>query len=314
MKVYDIIAEAPEYTTPGGIVVPSGAKTAGPDPTKKPPSPAVSQTASDTPITDKARQAGQKVKQTIDTAKAKPGQVKGNLTDPEFLKTKTKNFIIRNKIGEHTIQNRMVKTVGSVLRIFKWLGYGEMIVNYYIETEAHDQLLELGKSEIKEYGQVVEGFTPEQWQMAVRLSRELLVTQIAASAMFAKVIKLLLNVIKGGRVGSKILGGLFAPVTAGVSIATILASEAALVYFQTWLNSEEGKRALATFLANWIDPMIKDVGLLNKELKKAEDMAKGKQDTSRPAGQAAQAAKPGAATTDLGPGTGADFAKKLQGL
>ena len=66
--------------------------------------------------------------------------------------------------------------------------------------------------------------------------------------LIPKIVKWFINLTTGAKAVARLLGGLSAGATAGASVVALIATEAGIRWFQTWLGSESGR--------NWISNSI----------------------------------------------------------
>ena len=287
MKLREILTEAPDGTTPGGFKI-AKADSAG---AANSPVNTDNVSASDSSFASNA--AGAAIGAGAAVASKKIGSVasKRSADLKTNLNKKVSDFISRNNIKPSEVTARISKNVGFALRFLKWMGYGQMIVDYYTRAEAYDRLYEIGKQETAAGNQVSAGVTEQEYQYLYRLLREELIVNIGLSLASGPTIRILQKVLLSAAWIPRIFGAAAAPITAGVSIATIVASEAAVIALQQWLMSQQGKEAISWTVANLIDPNIPDKGaaLLNKGLKDAQGKTK---DENLPAGKPPKPAEP----------------------
>lgn len=226
MKIYEIIVEAPEAVSPGGIVIPAGAKTAAPVVT--PPTTAYT--------------AGNKAGKTFKA-------VKGAIANPSVQRVNelAKRVILRDKIGGATLETTMAKSLGGYLRLVKYFGFMQIAMELWTQKVAIDTLV------------AEKQITPEDGAIAYRQQVEKMVVAVMATAGFAKLIRglryvpLLKWLVRGGALvatGAS-FGTLGAP-----SVALALASEAGAIWFQNFLESPDGQKALASWVTYLIDPSV----------------------------------------------------------
>lgn len=245
MKIYEIISEAPEYTTPGGIVIPSGAKTAAPisKPTTAPSGPAgkAIDLTTKSGVADRAKTIGRRYDSVKGGALAKllahiQKKKKISAGWDEFKKTSnansTKQFL--------KFQQRAGKVISWGMRA---LGLIVIVTEYYNVTGQLEELYqndEIDDAIFKEYIGQCNGILTTQliaWYAQIKLSSKL------AFVLF--------------RIVRWVAGGLSAGATLGASIATIVASEAFFVWFERFLNSPSGQDWL---INGYFGPLITNVG------------------------------------------------------
>lgn len=254
-----IILEAPEYTTPGGIVIPSGAKTATPTP--KAPNPnAPSQSSANV---KRARIAAKSTVRGVKTASAsKMGAA---------IKSKiAKELTLLNIHGEK-VTKFIPKTAFKFMVVIKWLGMLPFFYEYWQDKTAISSLE--SKKEL----------SPEDASAAHRIAVQELVAKIVISAGFANLLKWLLRLrylryvaLAGGAAASVATLGLFG----GPAIVTVLATEAAALWLQNFLQSQQGKEIVAYCVVYAIDPALtwvwnKGPGAWSEALKAPELSAAG---------------------------------------
>jgi len=299
-----LITEAPTLATqpvPGsaaGLVMPAGATTATPTPAApNPKAPSQSSAA-----VKRARIAAKKVNRTATkvssskTGTAIKGKIAKELTLLDINGKKVERFI--------------PKTAFKFMVVIKWLGMLPFFYEWWENKTAINSLA--SKNEI----------SAEDASAAQRIAATELVAKIVVSASFANLLKWLLRLrflryaaIAGGAAASVATLGLFG----GPAVVAILATEAAAIWLQSFLQSEKGKEIVAYCVVYAIDPALtwvwnKGPGAWSEALKAPELSAAGankviaatKADGKAPAKVAAatganQAANPAIAATSTEP-------------
>lgn len=176
------------------------------------------------------------------------------------------------------------------LRLLQFLGLGEMIIDFF-NTKATLQIMkELPEDDPNH---ISEEEYDDNWRQAL----ELLAVQIGASAALPR----LIQAFALGRWVTRILGFLGTTATWGATLALFVASEVAMIAFQRWLTSPEGKRSLSYLIVYVIDPLanwLYPTSLINK-IKELVGMEQDKKpdetkpdDGKKPSTNSNQAAQP----------------------
>jgi hypothetical protein len=287
-----IITEAPNFATqaiPGsasGLVMPAGATTATPTPT----APNPNAPAQSSRTVKRARIAAKKAGRTASKVSASKMST--------ALKGKIANELTLLDLYGKKVEKFIPKTAFKFMVVIKWLGMLPFFYEYWQDKTAISSLA--SKNEI----------SADDASAAQRIAVTELVTKIVVSAGFANLLKWLLRLrylryaaIAGGAVASVATLGLFG----GPAVVAILATEAAAIWLQTFLQSEKGKEIVAYCVVYAIDPALtwvwnKGPGAWSEALKAPELSAAGankviaatKADGKAPAKVAAAAAAPGA--------------------
>jgi hypothetical protein len=242
MNIYEIISEAPEATTPGGIVIPAGAKTAAPKPGPSMP-------ANAGPTISAPRQAVRKVTSVYDAlGKSKAAKITGNFA--KFLTPST----VTIKGQQIALENlpKVVQIAGTVSALLKFLSLMPFVWGYYGKYVIIDNMVTSGELD------------KEDREPALRLLAEETIANLLAGGVILKMAKWLMALVTGGgwaiRLISAGAGGTAALATGGVSIAaavaSIAATTAATVVINTWLQSESGQEMMAKLIMGIIDPAL----------------------------------------------------------
>lgn len=260
-----LVVEAPNVATqpiPGsasGLVMPAGSRTATPTP--KAPNPAAPSQSSAS--VKRARIAAKKVSRTATKASAsKMGTaIKGKIA---------KELTLLDIHGDK-VTKLIPKTAYKFMVVIKWLGMLPFFFEYWQDKIAISSLA--SKNEI----------SAEDASAAHRIAVTELVTKIVVSAGFANLLKWLLRLrylryaaIAGGAVASVATLGIFG----GPAIVAILATEAAALWLQNFLQSQQGKEIVAYCVVYAIDPALtwvwnKGPGAWSEALKAPELSAAG---------------------------------------
>lgn len=219
MKIYDIISEAPEYTTPGGIVIPAGSKTAA-------------------PVATPARSVGSVPPSKAYTKASKTVSKAGTLVD---------KYILTKNLHGTAITGRMAQSLGSYLRIIKYLGFYEIAVQLWQQKIAIEGLV------------AEKQISKEDGDELMRQQYEKMAVAIMATAAFGKMLRMLkyIPVIKWFvRIASGLATGATLGALGGPAIAIALATEVGLIFLTKFLASEDGQKALAFWVVNIIDPGV----------------------------------------------------------
>lgn len=224
MKVFEIISEAPEYTTPGGIVIPSGAKTAEPIPTKSP-EPALPKTP------NAAVRANTAIKQQIQSV----GDVHKKVTQT------IANAPKRTKRIEALWQKKYGTLLTTATRL---LGITVALTDLYTELDTADEMYQ--KEEIS--SAVLEQY--REWAFG-RFAAQILVPSATKLLSRAVGITFVVRMIKNA------IGVAGATVSFGATAATAIASEVFFVWLQNWLSSPEATKWLTN---DFMMPIVRTMG------------------------------------------------------
>jgi hypothetical protein len=232
-----IILEAPEYTTPGGIVIPAGAKTAAPVP-KPPAPPNPNAPAQSTRAQKKARIAAKKIKRSG-----------GKKLSAKYASVMTKvreRMTLRDLYG-NKVEKFIPKTAFKFMVVIKWLNMLPFLYEYWGARTAVNEMVASGE------------MSEADGSAAQRIVAEELVVKIVASAGFASLLTWLMRLRylrylawAAGAVASTATLGLFG----GPTIVAILATEAAALWLQSFLQSEKGREIVAWCVMYAIDPTV----------------------------------------------------------
>lgn len=220
MKIYEIILEAPEAVSPGGIVIPAGAKTATPVVT--PPT--------------KSYTAGNKAGKTYKAAKDALGS-----PAVQRVNALAKKVILRDKIAGEVVNNKMAQALGGYLRFLKILGYGAIAYELWQQKIAIDTLV------------AEQQISKEDGSAAYRMQCEKFAAAILVSAGLRGLIRVI-STVSGLRWVIRIGGALGGAPTGGATIVAALATEAAIVYLTNKLTTPEGQQMLSWMVMHLIDP------------------------------------------------------------
>lgn len=223
MKIYDIISEAPEAVSPGGIVIPAGAKTAAPIP-QAPVAPG------------KTAQVAGTVKKTVQTAKnvaTSPGVQRVNAL--------VKKVILRDKIAGEVVNSKMAQVLGGQLRILKMFGYATIAYELWQQKIAIETLVN------------EKAITKEDGDAAYRMQCEKFLAAILVSAGLRGLIRAI-STVSGLRWIIRAGGALGGAPSGGATIVAALATEAVIVYLVNKLTTPEGQNMLSWIVMHIIDP------------------------------------------------------------
>ena len=170
--------------------------------------------------------------------------------------TSKMNRVLRGKINKELtmydlkgdkVEKFIPKTAFKFMVVLKWLGMLPFFYEYWQDKTAIDSLEK--KQEL----------SADDASAAQRIVIEELVTKIVVSASFANLLKWLLRLryikyatMAAGAVASGATLGLFG----GPSIIAILATEAAALWLEKFLQSEAGKEVVAYCVIYAIDPAV----------------------------------------------------------
>lgn len=227
MKIYEIIAEAPEYTTPGGIVIPSGAKTAAP----------LSKTAPSTTITKAVgKDSFSETARLI--AKKSPKQISATLKQAILGKAPIKNPTEAAKATKFLTKGRLnaMANLGKVLVLLKWLALGAEEIYQLWAVKAYVQALVDADVLSEEEGDAV--IDEEVGQFVAIVVIGMIIPKMLMSA---KLVNIILWILKIGGIAG-------AAVSMGATLSVFVASQAAQIWLTQWLQSASGREALSQYL------------------------------------------------------------------
>lgn len=157
-------------------------------------------------------------------------------------------FASTTPISKRVITLRTEKALGAYLSIVKYLNLATFAYQYWESRLAIDELIQQGQ--LKETDR----------EPAMRLIAERMVVSMMASGAILRLIKWFFNIWLVGRVATAVAGTAAGIFTGGIlspaSIALILAQEAAALYLQKWLATDDGKECVAYIVLNIIDPGV----------------------------------------------------------
>jgi hypothetical protein len=216
---------------PAAQPAPAPAAQTQPVSTAKPPS-------ASSPTVKRARIATKKAKRAVSASAG---------TQAEKFKLKIKKEMTLIDLRGNKIDKLIPKTAFKFMVAIKWLGMTAFFYEYWQQKIAIDSLASKGE------------MTPEDASAAQRIIVEELVAKIIVSAGFANLLKWLIRLKYlravawiGGAGASVATLGLFG----GPAIVAILATEAAAIALQQFLNSEKGKEIIAYCVMYAIDPAV----------------------------------------------------------
>jgi hypothetical protein len=140
------------------------------------------------------------------------------------------------------------KALLKYIVIVKWLGFWDFAVEYYNQWRAIDALRKSGEIDDSDAS------------AAKRIAAEEMVAKIIVSNKFGSFLRWILRLTVIGRVGSKIIGigaaGATLGLLGGPAALEILATEAAAIWLEKYLKSDEGKNVIANCVMYAIDPTL----------------------------------------------------------
>jgi hypothetical protein len=144
-----------------------------------------------------------------------------------------------------TSKSALLRNSTKLLRIWQFLGFGEMILDYFDQRAALEIMKGLPPKDESYISQ-------EEYDTNIRQASEALVVSILAAEAFPRL-------IQGLRLTKWVISIIGVAGTAaswGATLAAFIASEVAMIAFQRWLISPEGKKAVAYLVAWCIDPVL----------------------------------------------------------
>jgi hypothetical protein len=246
MKIYDIIAEAPEVTTPSGIVIPAGAKTAAPTPGAPLP-------ANAGPQISRTRRTTRNVKAATTSfydglGKAKSGKINRffgiNLT-PTSVKIGGKMVPLDQLPG-------VVKLSFYAAKLLKFLSLMPFVYGYFGKRAILQDMVAQGELD------------KEDLDHALRMAATEAIANLLSTGAILKFAGVLVKAVSGVRWALTLIQGLVgagaaAPTggaSAAAAVAGIVMTTAATVAINTWLQSEEGQSMMAQLVMGIIDPSV----------------------------------------------------------
>jgi|688.fasta_scaffold262700_3 hypothetical protein len=146
-------------------------------------------------------------------------------------------------------RSSITKRLGGAMRILRLMGYADLVMSYWTDEAAcRDALAEQVKQ-----GQITEKEAQDDYNNWRRETLGVLVATIAASSF----IKYALRTALGLRWLVRGLGLAGSLATGGLSVAALIASEAAMTAFLMWASSDAGKKTIAEWIAF---DLIGDIG------------------------------------------------------
>ena len=270
MKFKEIISEAnrqgsgllgPMVTTPSGIQIPMWPSASLSARSSPPPAP-------------KTKTGGEKLTQYSKILGKKGLRILGSDRYRPYL----------------TSKSDAIKNGARFLRIWQFLGFGEMLLDFF-NTKATLEIMKGLPNNDPSY------ITEEEYDTNVRQAGEILALQILASEAFPR----LLQAMSLGKWIVRIIGFFGTAASWGATLALFVASEVAMIAFQRWLTSPEGKRSLSYLIVYVIDPLanwLYPTSLINK-IKELVGMEQDKKpdetkpdDGKKPSTNSNQAAQP----------------------
>lgn len=227
MKVYEIITEAPEYTSPGGIVIPSGAKTADPIPVK-PSQPTPAKPAKTPNIAARANTAIKQRIQGVSDLHKKVVTVK-NASPKRMRRVEA---LWKNKYG------LVLSSAAGIL------GLAVALTDLYTELDIADELHkneEISDTVLEQY---------REWSFG-RFSAQMLAPAVIKLLSRAVGITFVIRMIKN-TIG--IAGGF---VSGGATTAAALASEGMFLWLRNFLGSPTATEWLTN---DFFMPIVRTMG------------------------------------------------------
>lgn len=147
-----------------------------------------------------------------------------------------------------TVKGLVPNALLKYITIVKWLGFWDFAVEYYNQWRAIDALKKAGELDDNDAS------------AAKRIAAEEMVAKIIVSNKFGSFLRWILRLTVIGRVGSKIIGigaaGATLGLLGGPAALEILATEAAAIWLEKYLKSDEGKNVIANCVMYAIDPTL----------------------------------------------------------
>jgi hypothetical protein len=165
----------------------------------------------------------------------------------EAIKAKISKQLTLVDLKGNKVEKFIPKTAFKFLVAIKWLGMLPFFYEYWQQKVAIDMLLENGE------------MSEEDASAGQRIIVQELVAKIIVSASFANLLKWILR-LRYLRFAAWAAGATASVATLGIfggpAIITILATEAAAIALQQFLNSEKGKEIIAYCVMYAIDPTV----------------------------------------------------------
>jgi hypothetical protein len=158
-------------------------------------------------------------------------------------------FASTTPISKQVITLRMEKAIGVYLKFVSLFNLGIFAYQYWQDRLTIDEMIKQGQ--LKDTDR----------DPALRLVAERAVVSMMASGIILRIIQWFFRIWIVGRVATAVAGtaagiftgGLFSP----ASIALILAQQAAALYLQRWLATDDGRECVAYIVMSVIDPGVK---------------------------------------------------------
>lgn len=254
MHILEIINEAPVQvtptpggggTTPAGVIIPPGSRTAAPVPNAR--------TRASAATSAVAGKFG-KMRSSASWTKAK-GLIKKRLYPDHIILRNGKTIDITNPanltgILGNNVARGLTGISSIMLKIFKWIGFINFVYQWYGTKAIIADMASGPTPEI----------SPDEKEVFERLALEELVAEMAASEIMVRFITWIIRLFKMGRAAEYIAGAVVGFFSGGTLVAAevafFLAQEALLIAIQNWLQTKEGKELIASIVISAIDPAL----------------------------------------------------------
>lgn len=137
------------------------------------------------------------------------------------------------------VKSKLARIPVAVAWIFKWTEIFGLVSQWVTKSVVLDDMLK--KKEI----------TDEQHSQASRLIAEEAVVSILATAAFLKVLNYIVKIVAAGRIAS-----LASILTGPGAVLTMTLTTAAAGFVAKWLQTEEGRKAIAYLILHVVDPSV----------------------------------------------------------
>jgi hypothetical protein len=181
---------------------------------------------------------------------------------PTGKPSKNPSALSQTTAGKHVIEPRMKALLDSkyaifrngarFLRLLQWLGLIEFANAWWKDRAALVVLRDLPPDD-PQYAEM--HITDEQFDMYTDRLAEEFIVKLAASSIMPGILRWFIRTVTLGRYFVAFFGAA-GGVTAFASITLLIASETAMLLFQNWLNSPQGKLAVSKAVASLIDPGV----------------------------------------------------------
>ena len=186
-----------------------------------------------------------KTQKRVRIAKKKLARTAG--ASSEAIKAKISKQLTLVDLNGQKVEKFIPKTAFKFMVAIKWLGMLPFFYEYWQQKTAIDMLVEKGE------------MTQEDAATGQRIIIQELIAKIVISASFANLLKWLLRLryIKWAAQAAALVGaGATLGIFGGPAIVAVLATEAAAIALQQFLNSEKGKEIIAYCVMYAIDPAV----------------------------------------------------------